>query len=163
VKAILVHELRGPDAASLADVSEPEGNHWLADGERLLIDVHAAAISFPDLLLSRGLYQHPLETPYICGGELGGIVIDALAGSGFSPMNGVPMETYLRGASASEESPDQVAAASVPAVARVPRDAGAGPTVGMMRALGRKPGRHSLAAASATRTRRGPARARLGV
>jgi NADPH2:quinone reductase len=51
----------------------------------MLVEVHAAAISFPDLLQTRGLYQHSVPAPYISGGEIGGIVLEAPSGSGFAP------------------------------------------------------------------------------
>jgi NADPH2:quinone reductase len=84
MRAVLVRELTGPDAALLTDVPEPEGSHWVAPGERLLVEVHAAAICFPDLLQTRGLYQHSVPPPYICGGEIGGVVLEAPPDSGFA-------------------------------------------------------------------------------
>jgi NADPH2:quinone reductase len=85
MRAVVVQELIGPDGAALVEVPEPEGSHWLTPGERLLIAVHAAAICFPDLLQTRGLYQHSVEAPFISGGEVGGIVLEAPAGSAFAP------------------------------------------------------------------------------
>ena len=85
MQAVLVRELIGPDGAEFTDIAEPEGSHWLANGERMLVEVHAAAISFPDLLQTRGLYQHSLPAPYVCGGEIGGVVLEAPLGSGFTP------------------------------------------------------------------------------
>jgi NADPH2:quinone reductase len=85
MRAVVVRELIGPDGAGLADVPEPEGSHWLSPGERMLIDVHAAAISFPDLLQTRGRYQHSIPAPFVCGGEVAGVVVEAPASSGFAP------------------------------------------------------------------------------
>ena len=85
MRAVVVDELIGPDGARLSDVPEPAGAHWLTPGERLLIDVHAAAICFPDLLQTRGLYQHSVDPPFISGGEVGGVVLEAPEGSGFAP------------------------------------------------------------------------------
>ena len=73
----------GPSAASVADVPEPVGAHPWADGDRLLVEVKAAAVSFPDLLQSRGLYQHGADAPYVVGGEYAGVVLEAPAGSRF--------------------------------------------------------------------------------
>ena len=83
MRAVVVQELSGPDGASLIEVPEPDGSHWLTPGERLLIEVHAAAICFPDLLQTRGLYQHSVPAPFISGGEVGGVVVEAPEGSGF--------------------------------------------------------------------------------
>jgi NADPH2:quinone reductase len=85
MRAVVVSELTGPDAAELTEVQEPEGSHWLSPGRRMLVEVHAAAVCFPDLLQTRGLYQHSVPAPYICGGEIGGIVLEAPPSSGFAP------------------------------------------------------------------------------
>jgi NADPH2:quinone reductase len=85
MKALVVQRLDGPDAAELTEIPEPEGSHWLANGERMLVDVHAAAISFPDLLLTRGLYQHRIAPPFVSGGEIGGVVVEASPDSAFAP------------------------------------------------------------------------------
>lgn len=85
MRAIVVKELIGPDGAVFDEVPEPAGSHWLSPGERLLIDVHAAAISFPDLLQTRGLYQHSVPAPFVAGGEVAGVVVEAPAGSRFAP------------------------------------------------------------------------------
>jgi NADPH2:quinone reductase len=84
MRAVVVKELVGPDGAVLDDVPEPEGSHWLSPGERLLIEVHAAAICFPDLLQTRGLYQHSVPAPFVVGGEVAGVVLEAPPGSGFA-------------------------------------------------------------------------------
>jgi NADPH2:quinone reductase len=85
MRAVVVQELSGPDGVALIEVPEPEGSHWLTPGERLLVEVHAAAICFPDLLQTRGRYQHSVPAPFISGGEIGGVVLEAPAGSGFAP------------------------------------------------------------------------------
>jgi NADPH:quinone reductase len=86
VRAVVVEELVGPDGAVLReDVAEPAGAHWLSPDERMLVDVHAAAICFPDLLQTRGQYQHSVEAPFVSGGEVAGVVLEAPAGSGFLP------------------------------------------------------------------------------
>jgi NADPH2:quinone reductase len=85
VKALLLRATDGPAAAALADVPEPEGAHPWAGGERLLVEVHAAAVAFPDVLQSRAQYQHGAEPPYVVGGEYAGVVLEAPAGSRFTP------------------------------------------------------------------------------
>jgi NADPH2:quinone reductase len=85
MRAVVVQALTGPDGAAFADVPEPEGAHWLSPGERLLIEVHAAAICFPDLLQTRGAYQHSIDPPFVTGGEVGGVVLEAPAGSALRP------------------------------------------------------------------------------
>lgn len=84
MRAVVVREKIGPDAAVLEnDVAEPEGCHPMSPDQRMLVEVHAAAICFPDLLQTRGLYQHTADVPYICSSEIAGIVLEAPADSGF--------------------------------------------------------------------------------
>jgi NADPH2:quinone reductase len=85
VRALLLRATDGPAAAEAADVPEPVGAHPWASGERLLVEVHTAAVAFPDLLQSRGQYQHGAATPYVVGGEFAGIVLEAPPGSRFAP------------------------------------------------------------------------------
>ncbi len=83
MRGFVIAELTGPEAGEVRDVLEPVGAHPWAGGERLLIDVHAAGVSFPDLLQTRGEYQHGKPPPYVAGGEVAGVVIEAPAGSRF--------------------------------------------------------------------------------
>lgn len=85
MKAILIEELTGPGAARLAEVSEPEGAHPRANGRRLLVDVHAAGLSFIDPLQTRGGYQNGVPVPYVSGSEVAGVVREAPEDSGFAP------------------------------------------------------------------------------
>lgn len=84
MRALVVPEKAGPDSATLQEgVPEPTGAHPWASGERLLVDVRAAAVAFPDVLQSRGEYQHGTEAPYVTGGEYAGVVLEAPASSRF--------------------------------------------------------------------------------
>jgi NADPH2:quinone reductase len=78
MKAVQVSELAGPDAAVVADVDEPQ-----ADGA-MTVEVEAAGIAFPDLLMTRGLYQYKPDPPFVLGSEAAGVVTSAPEGSGFS-------------------------------------------------------------------------------
>jgi NADPH:quinone reductase len=78
LKAVQVSELDGPDAAVVADVEEPR-----LDGA-MTVEVKAAGIAFPDLLMTRGLYQYKPEPPFVLGSEGAGVVASAPDGSGFS-------------------------------------------------------------------------------
>lgn len=85
MRAVVVDKLTGPDAASLSVVPEPVGAHaGASDGGRLLVEVHCAGVSFPDLLQSRGEYQLATAPPYVAGGEIAGIVRDADPATGFA-------------------------------------------------------------------------------
>jgi len=75
VKAIQIIELSGPDTAlALVDVPEPE-----APG--VVVDVHAAGVSFPEVLQTRGEYQIKPPLPFVPGSEVGGIVRSAPEGA----------------------------------------------------------------------------------
>ena len=78
MRAAQVIELTGPDGVRVVEVPEPS-----ADGG-LLIDVRAAGISFPDLLLSRGEYQLKPDPPFTPGVEVAGLVRSAPDGSPFA-------------------------------------------------------------------------------
>jgi NADPH:quinone reductase len=79
MRAVHIASLDGPGAVGLVEVPEPA-----ADGARVLIDVHAAGVTFPDLLQTRGQYQIKLPVPFIPGSEVAGVVRSAPAGSGFA-------------------------------------------------------------------------------
>jgi NADPH:quinone reductase len=79
MRAVQVTELTGPAALRIVEVDEP-----VADGENLLVDVKAAGVAFPDLLLSRGEYQLKPDPPFTLGTELAGIVRTAPEASGFA-------------------------------------------------------------------------------
>jgi NADPH2:quinone reductase len=74
--AIEVATLDGPDGLRLVERPLP----LPADGEAL-IEVRASGVAFPDLLLSRGVYQVRPEPPFVPGLEVAGTVVSAPAGS----------------------------------------------------------------------------------
>lgn len=73
MRAVQISRLDGPQAARVVDLAEP------ADDNAVIVDVHAAGVSFPDVLQSRGLYQHKPELPFVPGGEAAGVVRSAPA------------------------------------------------------------------------------------
>lgn len=84
MRGLVIPSTTGPEAAELRDdLPEPEGAHPWANGERVLVEVRAAAVAFPDLLQSRGLYQHGTDAPYVAGGEFAGVVLEAPSASRF--------------------------------------------------------------------------------
>src|SRR6185503_17546145 len=48
------------------------------------VEVKAAGIAFPDLLMTRGQYQYKPEPPFVLGSEGAGVVAEAPDGSGFA-------------------------------------------------------------------------------
>src|SRR4051794_1915477 len=97
MRALQIADLGGPDALIVADVPEPEQSHMLTPGEGVIVDVNAAAVSFPDVLQSRGLYQFKPDMPFVPGAEVGGTVRSAPDGSGLEPGDRVAAFTALGG------------------------------------------------------------------
>jgi NADPH:quinone reductase len=97
MRALQIAELDGPDALVLADVPEPEATHMLTPGEGVVVDVRAAAVSFPDVLQTRGLYQFKPDTPFVPGAEVAGTVRLAPEGSVLHPGDRVAAFTALAG------------------------------------------------------------------
>ncbi len=79
MRAAQIATLDGPAAISVVDVPEPD-----ADG-KVLIDVHVAGVTFPEVLLSRGQYQLKPPLPFVPGSEVAGTVHNAPEGSGLQP------------------------------------------------------------------------------
>jgi NADPH2:quinone reductase len=87
MRAIQIVDLSGPAGAlHLVDLPEPEqsASHPLSPGEGVVIDVHAAGVSFPEVLQTRGEYQHKPPLPFVPGSEVAGVVRSAPAGAGVS-------------------------------------------------------------------------------
>src|SRR5215208_7521195 len=49
----------------------------LTPGSGVIVDVHAAGVSFPEVLQTRGEYQFKPELPFVPGSEVGGVVRDS--------------------------------------------------------------------------------------
>jgi NADPH:quinone reductase len=69
MKACVVQELSGPSGLVYTDVDDVIGND-----DTIIVDVRAAGVCFPDLLLSKGDYQLKLPPPFIPGMEAAGVV-----------------------------------------------------------------------------------------
>lgn len=76
MKAIQITTLDGPDVLEFNELPDPSGD------DKVVIDVKAAGVAFPELLQTRGLYQMKPETPFVPGAEVAGIVESAPEGSG---------------------------------------------------------------------------------
>jgi NADPH:quinone reductase len=81
MKALVAQELSGPSGlvyTEVSDVEEPAATGMV------VVDVGAAGVSFPDLLLIKGEYQLKLDPPFVPGTEVAGVVRSAPADSGFA-------------------------------------------------------------------------------
>src|SRR5918994_6232709 len=82
MRAVQIVELTGPDGALReVDIREPEASHMLTPGSGVVVDVHAAGVSFPEVLQTRGEYQVKPPLPFVPGSEVGGVVRSAPEGA----------------------------------------------------------------------------------
>jgi NADPH2:quinone reductase len=85
MRAVQITELSGPsEALEIVDVPEPEASHMLTPGSAVLVDVHAAGVSFPEVLQTRGEYQFKPALPFVPGSEVAGVVRSAPEGAAVS-------------------------------------------------------------------------------
>jgi NADPH:quinone reductase len=78
VRAVQIVEESGPEEAlEVVDMPEPEPSHMLTPGSGVVVDVHAAGVSFPEVLQTRGEYQFRPPLPFVPGSEVGGVVRSA--------------------------------------------------------------------------------------
>lgn len=92
MRAALVTRLDGPDAIEVVDVPSPE-----VPAGQVLLDVAAAGVAFPDVLLTRGQYQVTPPLPFVPGAEVAGFVRVAPAGSGLEVGDRVAAFPFLGG------------------------------------------------------------------
>src|SRR5262245_34990539 len=79
MKAAVLERLAGPEGLAVVERPAPD------DGGGVLVDVYAAGVSFPDLLMSQGKYQVQPEVPFVLGVEGAGVVARAPASSRMRP------------------------------------------------------------------------------
>ena len=100
MKAIQIVAESGPDSAlALVELPEPEPSHMLTPGAGVVVEVHAAGVSFPELLQTRGQYQMKPPLPFVPGSEVAGVVRsapDGRAGQGRRPRGRVLRARRLR-------------------------------------------------------------------
>ena len=77
MRAVQIQTLEGPAAMRLVEVDEPA-----VGGDRVVVDVHAAGVTFPEVLQSRGEYQIKPPLPFVPGSEVAGVVRYAPDGAG---------------------------------------------------------------------------------
>ncbi len=79
MRAAQIVTLDGPDAMQLRELDEPAGG----PGD-VVVDVHVAGVTYPEVLQTRGLYQVKPDPPFTPGSEVAGVVRRAPAGSGLT-------------------------------------------------------------------------------
>ena len=80
MRAVLIETLSpGFSGCSLADIAAPRRG----PGETL-VEVRAASLNYPDILMTRGEYQFKPDLPFVSGLEMAGVVLEADPESGFA-------------------------------------------------------------------------------
>ena len=69
MRAVRIHELTGPTGLRVDEVPDPTPG-----AGQVLVDVRAAGVNFPDILITRGQYQFKPALPFSPGGEIAGVV-----------------------------------------------------------------------------------------
>ena len=69
MRAVLCRSFDGPDALSVGELPDPQPGPT-----EILVDVHAASVSFMDWLMVSGRYQMRPPTPFAPGTDAAGIV-----------------------------------------------------------------------------------------
>ncbi len=71
MKALQCVELAGPEKLIFTEVDDPK----LGSGQ-VLIEIKAASVNFPDVLMIQGLYQNQPPMPFIPGAECSGVIAE---------------------------------------------------------------------------------------
>ncbi|NHA69243.1 NADPH:quinone oxidoreductase family protein [Phycicoccus flavus] len=95
MRAAQVTRLDGPTSVEVLDV--PDAAEGADPATTVVVDVAAAGICYPDVLLTRGEYQMKPDPPFVPGAEVAGRVRSAPGGSGFAPGDRVAAFPVLGG------------------------------------------------------------------
>ncbi len=107
MKAIQIVAESGPDSAlALVELPEPEPSHMLTPGAGVVVEVHSAGVSFPELLQTRGQYQMKPPLPFVPGSEVGGVVLSAPEGASVKPGDRVAAFCVLGGFAETTVAPE---------------------------------------------------------
>ncbi len=91
----MAQALSGPSGLVYTDAQDP--SEVAGHDSSVIVDVGAAGVCFPDLLLIKGEYQLKLDPPFVPGTEVAGVVRSAPPGSGFVPGQRVAALSMLGG------------------------------------------------------------------
>jgi NADPH2:quinone reductase len=107
MRALQITELSGPRSAlAEVDLPDPEPSHLMTPGSGVVVDVHAAGVSFPELLQTRGEYQLKPPLPFVPGSEVAGVVRSAPEGAGVSEGDRVAAFCMLGGFAEAAVAPE---------------------------------------------------------
>jgi NADPH2:quinone reductase len=109
MRAVRVHTFDGPAALKVDEVEEPK-----AGAGEVLVEVKAAGVNFPDVLLTRGKYQFKPPPPFSPGGEAAGVVKAVGAGVKSFDVGDRVATTLLYGAFAERIAVPELATVKLP-------------------------------------------------
>lgn len=109
MRAVRVHELTGPKGLRVDEVPTPK-----VGAGQVLIDVKAAGVNFPDILITKGQYQFKPATPFSPGGEAAGVVSAVGDGVTTLAVGDRVAATMLYGAFAEQVVVPELAAVKLP-------------------------------------------------
>lgn len=69
MKAVICKQFGPPEDLVIAEVNSP-----IAGEGQIVVDVKAAAVTFPDALIVQNKYQYKAEPPFTPGGEISGVI-----------------------------------------------------------------------------------------
>jgi NADPH:quinone reductase len=92
MRAACVVTTTGPEDVRVLELPEPEPGPG-----QVVVDVRAAGISYPDVLLSQGRYQYRPEPPFAPGAEVAGVIRSAPEGARVRPGDRVAAFTMVGG------------------------------------------------------------------
>ena len=109
MRAVICPVLEGPKSLRVEELPEPKCGR----GE-VTIDVRAAGVNFPDVLLSYGKYQFKPAPPFVPGGEAAGVITEVGEGVARLKKGDRVATTMLHGAFASRVVVPELSAVKVP-------------------------------------------------
>jgi NADPH2:quinone reductase len=109
MRAVRCHELTGPAGLRVDDVPDP-----VCGGGEVLLEVRAAGVNFPDILITQGKYQFKAPVPFVPGGEAAGVVRAVGAGVTFVKPGDRVVASMLHGAFAEKVAVPQEAVMRLP-------------------------------------------------
>jgi NADPH2:quinone reductase len=71
-RSVIVHNL----SDDFSNISIEEVDRKSLDANEVRVKVHSASVNFPDLLMTKGLYQYKPEIPFTLGMESSGVIIE---------------------------------------------------------------------------------------
>jgi len=109
MRAVRCHELVGPQGLRVDEVPDPQPG-----AGQIAIQVRAAGVNFPDVLLTRGKYQFKPPLPFSPGGEASGVVAAVGPGVTSLALGDRVAATVLHGAFAERLVVPEMAAVVLP-------------------------------------------------